>query len=409
VFALLKRVLAEEIDEIGDEDDQPGFGASLGGNISGDYVYYNASWKEDGAGVKCEAWQILSPVHATGAGVSELNRAIHRHFRADHIDQAINASGWMRKVPKPMGPEGIVYGAKVMCIKNHRHRDVYPDEFSDDSPFSGPSKFVANGEIGMVVGQFKRRGQKFRVTKLEVEFSTQPGAKYGFGRGYVPKEGDPILELAYAITVHKSQGSEFGTTFLVIPNPSQLLSRELLYTALTRQTKRVVVLHQGPLHNLLAYASVGNAETARRSTNLFADPDPVDVGNGRYLEDRLIHRTKNGTLVRSKSEIVIADALADSNVGFEYEQPFEGHDGTIRLPDFTIEDAATGDRYLWEHLGMLSNPDYRKAWERKKAWYEASGVTEAGGAVATLIVTEDDERGGLDSGEIHGRVRALFA
>jgi hypothetical protein len=409
VFDLLKRVLVDEIDAISGEDDQAGFGASLGGVIGGDYVYYNASWKDDGAGVKCEAWQVLSPIHATGAGVSELNRSIHRHFRANHIEQSINASGWTRKVPKPMGPEGIVYGDKVMCIRNHRHGDVYPEEFAEDSPFHGPTKFVANGEIGMVVGQFKRRGQKFRVTKLEVEFSTQPGAKYGFGRGYVPKEGDPILELAYTITVHKSQGSEFGTTFFVIPNPSHLLSRELLYTALTRQTKRVVVLHQGPLGDLLAYASVGNSETARRYSNLFADPAPVDVGGGRYLEDRLIHRTANGTLVRSKSEVIIADALAAAGVAFEYELPFPGHDGTIRLPDFTIEDSATGQLFVWEHLGLLSNPDYRCAWERKKAWYEASGVTESGSGRATLIVTQDDARGGIDSGEVHDRVRRLFS
>src|SRR5690606_5721487 len=107
--------------------------------------------------------------------------------------------------------------------------------------------------------------------------------------------------------------------------------------------------HQGPLSDLLAYASVGNSETARRYTNLIADPAPVDVGGGRYLEDRLIHRTANGTLVRSKSEVIIADALAGAGVDFEYELPFSGHDGTIRLPDFTIEDAATGDLFIWEH------------------------------------------------------------
>lgn len=409
VFELLKRVLAEEITDINDESDQSGFGASLGGVVSGDYVYYNASSRDDGAGVHCEAWQILTPIRASGAGISELNRSIHRHFRANHIEQSVNTNGWMRKVPKPMGPEGIVYGDKVMCVRNHRHNDVYPEEFPHGSRFSGPARFVANGEIGIVVGQFKRKGQKFRLTKLEVEFSTQPGAKYGFGPRYVPTEGEPILELAYAITVHKSQGSEFGTTFLVIPNPSPLLSRELLYTALTRQTTRVVVLHQGPLNDLLAYASVGNSETARRYTNLFADPAPIDVGGGRYLEDRLIHRSANGTLVRSKSEVIIADALTGAGVGFDYELPFSGHDGTIRLPDFTIEDAATGNLFIWEHLGLLSNPGYRRAWERKKAWYEASGVTEHGGSAGTLIVTEDDPRGGIDSGHVHERVQKLLS
>ena len=236
--------------------------------------------------------------------------------------------------------------------RNHWHKDVYPEQFPDGSPFNGPAEFVANGEIGMVVGQFKRRGQKFKVTKLKVEFSTQLGAEYGFGSRFLQHDGDdPFLELAYAITVHKSQGSEFGTTFLVIPNPCQLLSRELLYTALTRQTNRVVVLHEGPLADLLSFSSAENSEIARRFTNLFREAQPHDVGGGRFLEANLIHRASNGTFVRSKSEVVVADALSAAGVEFVYEKEFQGHDGTIRLPDFTIEDAATGETYIWEHLG----------------------------------------------------------
>src|SRR3712207_7821288 len=60
-------------------------------------------------------------------------------------------------------------------------------------------------------------------------------------------EGTARLELAYAITVHKAQGSEFGTTFLILPQSVGILSRELLYTSLTRQRDRVIVLHQGDL------------------------------------------------------------------------------------------------------------------------------------------------------------------
>ena len=409
VFELLQCLLVEEIDKVADTDDQAGFGESLGGVVSGDYVYFNNSRPNSpGAGAGCENWQILSPIHATGAGVSQLNRSVHRHFRADLIDSAQEVPRFGRKVPKPMGPESIVYGDKVMNNRNHRHEDVYPEQFPEGSPFRGPSKFVANGEIGMVVGQFKRRGQKFKVTRLEVEFSTQRGVKYGFGSGYLPRDGDnPVLELAYALTVHKSQGSEFGTTFLVIPNPCQLLSRELLYTALTRQTERVVVLHQGPLADLLSFSSVEHSETARRYTNLLRDPQPQDVGGGLFLEANLIHRTSNGTLVRSKSEVIIADALTAAGIEFAYEKEFRGHDGSLRLPDFTIEDAATGETYIWEHSGMLSNPQYARAWERKKAWYAASGVEEGGGEAATLIVTTDDERGGIDSAEVQAKVHEL--
>jgi exodeoxyribonuclease V alpha subunit len=54
----------------------------------------------------------------------------------------------------------------------------------------------------------------------------------------------PEHDLAYAITVHKSQGSEFGNVLVVLPNRADhpLLSRELVYTGITRAKKRAVVM-----------------------------------------------------------------------------------------------------------------------------------------------------------------------
>lgn len=408
VFDRICQLLAQEIADIKDADDQIGFGASLGGVVSGEYVYFNNRFGgQEGAGVACENWQILSPIHATGAGVAEINRSIHRHFRADLIDLARNASGYRRRVPKPMGPEGIVYGDKVMNNRNHTHNDVWPRESRQGNELISPTQFVANGEIGMVVDPFRRKGRKIPLGKLEVEFSTQPGFKYGFSGRWLPRDGESVLELAYAITVHKSQGSEFGTTFVVIPSPCAPLSRELLYTALTRQTERVVVLHQGPLEELLAYGSDEPSETARRLTNLFRDPQPQNAGDGRYLEAHLIHRTTDGTLVRSKSEVIVANELSAAGVEFAYERRFRGHDNTFRYPDFTIEDAATGETYIWEHLGMLSDPRYAQAWERKQEWYAKGGVEEGGGEKATLIVTEDDSNGGIDSAAVQAKVREV--
>lgn len=408
VFDLIRRLLAQEIAAIKNADDQVGFGESLGGVVKGDYVHFYSRYRErEGAGQACENWQILSPIHATGAGVAEINRSIHRHFRADLITFAQEVPRFGRIVPKPMGPEGIVYGDKVMNNLNHRHNDVWPDESLHGNERVSAPRFVANGEIGMVVGQFRKRGQKLKPRKLQVEFSTQPGFKYAFGGKWLPRDGESILELAYAITVHKSQGSEFGTTFVIIPSPCTLLSRELLYTALTRQTKQVVVLHQGPLEELLAYGSDSHSETARRLTNLFRDPRPQDVGEGRFLEAHLIHRTTNGTLVRSKSEVIVANELSAAGIEFAYEKRFRGHDGTFRYPDFTIEDAATGETFIWEHLGMLSDPRYAQEWERKKRWYADSGVTDAGGDVATLIVSEDDENGGIDSAAVQAKVQEI--
>jgi hypothetical protein len=70
-----------------------------------------------------------------------------------------------------------------------------------------------------------------------------PHGVYDYTSRDFGEEGNAVLELAYALTVHKSQGTEFGTVILVLPNPCRLLSRELLYTALTRQKDRIVILH----------------------------------------------------------------------------------------------------------------------------------------------------------------------
>jgi ATP-dependent DNA helicase RecQ len=80
------------------------------------------------------------------------------------------------------------------------------------------------------------------------------------------------------------------------------------------------------------------------------------------------HKTLSGDLVRSKSEVIIANILYENDIPFEYEKTLWGPDGTPRSPDFTIN--LGGETYYWEHLGMLSIPSYRRDWEAKKAWYD---------------------------------------
>ena len=80
------------------------------------------------------------------------------------------------------------------------------------------------------------------------------------------------------------------TTFVVLPNPCWLLSRELLYTGLTRHQERLVILHQGLVAEFRRFAHETFSEVARRITNLFADPFPREVVVGtqrRFLEDGL--------------------------------------------------------------------------------------------------------------------------
>ena len=380
-------------------DDIPGFDATLGGKDWNGMRFFNPRrGKTTGAAEIAEGWQILSPVRSAAHGVPDLNRFIHKQFRQEMID-ASRKEGWQRKHPKPMGAEEIVYGDKVINLVNtdpglpwNKHRKVYPVK---------DAAYIANGEIGMVVGFFRKKGAPDLRWKLEVEFSSQPEFKYDFTSKDFGEESNPVLELAYALTVHKSQGSEFGTVILVLPSPCRLLSRELLYTALTRQKDKIVILHQGPRTELRKYSSDDYSETARRLTNLFIPPSPVEI-EGRLFENYLIHRTARGEMVRSKSEVIIADHLANNGVEYGYEQPLT-IDGITKYPDFTIEDMESGVTFYWEHCGMLHVPSYRHRWEEKLEWYRAHSILpheKGGGKNGTLIVTRDEANGSIDSAKI---------
>ena len=389
-------------------DDVAGFDATLGGEPWNDIRFFNQRRGDKaGAAEIAEGWQILSPVRSAAHGVPDLNRLIHKRFR-QALMEASRKEGWQRKFPKPMGAEEIVYGDKVINVVNtnpalpwYRHRKVYPEK--DDA-------YIANGEIGMAVGYFWRKGKPDFRWKLEVEFSSQPGFKYDFTSKDFAEEGSAVLELAYALTVHKSQGSEFGTVILVLPNPCRLLSRELLYTALTRQKNRVVILHQGPRAELRKYSSDDRSETARRLTNLFLAPSPIEV-DGRFFEEHLIHRTARGEMVRSKSEVIIANALAVKGVEYAYERPLT-IDGVTKYPDFTIEDMESGETFYWEHCGMLHVPGYLKRWKEKLNWYGSHGILlseDGGGQRGTLIVTRDEVNRSIDSAKIAGLISELLA
>ena len=391
--SILLETLCEEL-KLVSPNDIAGFDFSLGAELSGGYRYFNTGRAEH-----VENWQILSPVRKLPHGVLAINRLVHDQYRAETLEFARRER--YRKIPQPKGPEQIVYGDKVINIRNHARRKVYPEQ--------NAALYVANGEIGMVVGQFRTKSMRYPPWALKVEFSSQPKYAYEFGGKDFNEESEVILELAYALTVHKAQGSEFTKVILSLPNPCRLLSRELLYTALTRQRERVVILYQGALSDIRRYTSDDFSETARRLTNLFQKPSLVEY-KGQFFEERLIHRTLRGEMVRSKSELTIADRLHSNGVDYIYEHPLT-IDGRTRYPDFTMEDAESGRKLYWEHCGMLVDPDYRQRWERKLEWYRDSGILpweEGGGPNGVLIVTEDSEAGGISSREIESIVQHVI-
>jgi len=73
-------------------------------------------------------------------------------------------------------------------------------------------------------------------------------------------------------------------------------------------------------------------------------------------------------MVRSKSEVIIANLLHQAGIPFTYEEPLYAEDGTFFLPDFTLR--VGGEKFYWEHWGMLSDEGYAAHRDFKKIWYE---------------------------------------
>jgi len=362
--------------EMSDVDDIEGFDISIGGTI-------NSGWMNFGSDPrKIESWQILSAYRNNAAiGTATINRYIHEKYRSQHMVTLNNCK--VRGTRYILGTDGIVFGDKVINIRNQK-RKGYP--YSDDN------YYVANGEVGIVERIWEK--PKSTSNTHQIVFSSQPSCNYNWP-SVVTEEGTSDLELAYALTVHKAQGSEFGKVILVLGEPGGLLSKELLYTAITRQKDKLIILYNDGAYHLREYSSMVCSDVARRFTCLFDVPNIVEHKK-KYYEQALIHRTLKGDLVRSKSEVIIANMLYEARIDYEYEKELDLGDDGIRIPDFTIEDAESGTCFYWEHCGMLGDAGYSKHWEEKKALYEKHDIIEDD----NLIVSKDSLIGGIDSAEI---------
>ena len=398
---LEEKLLSVMSREIGMKDinDQIGFDKSLGGETNRFGTFFNL-----GAARYADKWQVLSPVRNMPQGVMNLNRLIHLKYREKNLEIS-KKWGERKRIANSIGPEGIVYGDKVINVVNTSKKEAYPKD-------SGARNYIANGEIGIACGDYSPKRDS-KDNHMHVVFSTQLGYKYSFDRKDFDEEaGTDQLELAYALTVHKAQGSQFNTVILVIAEPCRILSREMLYTALTRQVDKIVILYNQEPYHLLNYSSDANSSIATRFTDLFADlfkgegpdtrPQIVEI-KGKFYEEKLIHKTVRGELVRSKSEVIIANALYYNHLDYEYEPVLKVED-KIKRPDFKIEDYDTGEVWYWEHCGMMSDPYYKKRWEEKLQFYKKNGIVEG----KNLIVTYDDENGGLDSDIIQKIIENTF-
>jgi len=365
--------------EMTDIDDIEGFDFSLGGSINSGWMNFGSDPK------KIENWQILSAYRNDAAiGTATINRYLHEKYRSQQMMTLKDCK--VRGTRHILGTDGIIFGDKVINVRNQRMKGYNVQARATEDGY------VANGEVGIVERIWEK--PKAKENTHQIVFSSQPAYNYNW-LSVVPVEGTSDLELAYALTVHKAQGSEFGKAILVLGEPGGLLSKELLYTAITRQKDKLVILYNDGAYRLRDYSSMSCSEVARRFTCLFESPSIVEYKK-KYYEQALIHRTLKGDLVRSKSEVIIANMLFEAGIEYDYEKELDlGEDG-IRIPDFTIEDAESGTCFYWEHCGMLGDAGYCKHWEEKKELYKRHGIVEGD----NLIVSRDSLNGGIDSAEI---------
>lgn len=402
---LFKKVLEEELD-LDSSDLERSFNRKIGATDEGKFQYFNCGEAEK----KIEDWQILSPVRGYGFGVKEINKFVQTTYRKSFVDLALSRA---RLIAKPKGSDNVVYGDKVINLRNSRWEDWQKIEPSDKKATA--LNYIANGEIGVITGRFKSKNSSYTgEPDVEITFSTQPGYSYVFRPKQLGEESRYSVELAYAITVHKAQGSGFKKVFLVLPSKGAILSRELLYTALTRQEEKIIILHQGEFRDFVRLASTNASATARRFTDLFFLPDVKQIEN-KYYDAKYINTSARGEPMISKNEVIIANLLNKyrSELQYAYEDKLKFDEtGWTVSPDFVIDNIVTGKRFYWEHLGLMTQKDYCGKWQKKREAYMKDGFVLHDKAQPTderiLIITEENPNGGINSQEIDELIKTVI-
>ncbi len=178
--------------------------------------------------------QVLSPSKKGMAGTHSLNTTLQKYLNPPSKD----------KKEKKFGDTTFRTGDKVMQIKNN-YNIPYVRHSTDEDGLG-----IYNGDIGVILDIDTKKGV------MIIEFDDERLVEYDFA--WLEE-----LELAYALTVHKSQGCEFKAVILsVSPVAPMLTVRNLLYTAVTR-AKEIVVLVGS--EETVARMVMNNKETKRYS------------------------------------------------------------------------------------------------------------------------------------------------
>jgi exodeoxyribonuclease V alpha subunit len=285
-------------------------------------------------------------------------------------------------------------------VNTYFQEDVRKGKFlkADKLAFKNTDKVIQNSNVyekGHLVLSNGSMGLAYDLNKYSIIFPENDYKPLSFFDSKIKQEN---LELAYCITVHKSQGSGFDNVFVILPDRLTLLSKELFYTALTRSKKSLSIFVQGqagdPFSESLFEKIRLRPYTETRKTSLLNLP---------FWDYSL--EPEKGVKVQSRVEYIIYKKLLETKsklpkFHFEYEQKPYVNGETLKMKtDFTIT-TPKGNTFYWEHLGLLGNAYYENKWQFKRTKYQEAGIEEI------LITT--DERHGIFEDKIEEIIQILI-
>ena len=181
--------------------------------------------------------QVITPTKKGMLGTKELNKTLQKYLNPQNESL----------LEKQVGEVVFREKDRVMQIKNNY--DIFWEKLQ---PTYETGTGVFNGELGTI----EKINEEEKI--LQIRFDDEKLAWYQFS------DLDQI-EHSYSVTIHKAQGSEFDVVIMVVPPSSpMLLTRNLLYTGMTRAKKMLIVIGNSNVIDFM----IQNADTKKRNTGL---------------------------------------------------------------------------------------------------------------------------------------------
>lgn len=185
-----------------------------------------------------ESIQVLTPTKKGILGTKEMNKALQQELNPHQEGETEKTS--MGAIFRP--------GDRVMQVKNNY--DINWEKRTKESVETGNGVF--NGEVGTIININESE------RKIRVKFDDEKVCLYEFN-------DLEQIEHSYCITIHKAQGSEFDVVIMIIPQAApMLLTRNLLYTGITRAKKLLIVIGNEKIVDYM----IKNIDSKKRNTGL---------------------------------------------------------------------------------------------------------------------------------------------